>query len=226
MSSFFQKIFNWLWPPFPEEDDLDVLTYPKERPGRGDAVSEQVTIDVWSAPAPSSSNADMNAGKDETDPHAGREESVAQSDAAPETDPHAGQDFTVAQEDTATQSDTDDQEDTVPETDPHAGQDKAPATVEIVTARRGTDPADKPDLPGVSEKIFSNGGWIAFGEVEGVEARCCINPRASWQQFLMGDRSAAYNVRDDSWRGPDSLNHLRPAIVEWIQAEYADSREK
>lgn len=104
-----------------------------------------------------------------------------------------------------------------------------PVTGTIRTIRRGTEASDMPVLPsswGASEKLFKNGGWVAFGRIGHTDVRCCINPRSGWQCFVTGELFAPYNVKNDDWRGPKQLSHMREAAIKWMMAEYADSKKK
>lgn len=100
----------------------------------------------------------------------------------------------------------------------------------INTIRRSTD---KEDIPksllgswGVSENIFNNGGWVAFGVMEGVSVRAFINPRSSWQCFLIERDAIPYDVKNDDWRGPNKLSHIMPVAKTWLVSEYQECRIK
>jgi hypothetical protein len=94
----------------------------------------------------------------------------------------------------------------------------------ITTIRRTRNEKDIPkkwgESWGVSENLISNGGWIAFGTVEGVEVRAFINPRANWQVFLIGRDDVSCNVKTADWRGPANLLHLEKAGATWLKKEF------
>lgn len=99
---------------------------------------------------------------------------------------------------------------------------------QIVTDRRSTE---KKDIPksiqgswGVSESIFTNGGWVAFGSIEDVPVRAFINPRAAWQCFLIEKFAVPYDVKNDDWRGPNNLSHIKQAATTWLISEYEECR--
>jgi hypothetical protein len=94
----------------------------------------------------------------------------------------------------------------------------------ITTVRRTRNEKDIPEewseSWGVSRNLVSNGGWIAFGTIEGVEVCGLINPRASWQAFIIGHDDASCNVKTNDWRGPDKLLHLEKAGMAWLKKEF------
>jgi hypothetical protein len=94
----------------------------------------------------------------------------------------------------------------------------------ITTIRRTRNEKDIPkrwtESWGVSENLFANGGWIAFGAVEGVEVRGFINPRANWQVFMIGRDDVSCNIKTNDWRGPANLLHLEKAGATWLRKEF------
>lgn len=110
------------------------------------------------------------------------------------------------------------------------GQVAAGGPISIVTTHRSKDIADIPTSLqgswGVSKKMLDNGGWVAFGSVEGVTVRAFINPRADWQSFLIGEDAIPYNVKIDDWRGPSKYAVLRRAATAWLLSEFNECRAK